>query len=306
MIFISDLPDSIDGQVKIFADDTKLFKCIHDEEDRRKLQRDLNNLCEWSDRWLLRFNVGKCGIMHYGHQEEKHEYTMQENGEERELKETQEEKDLGVLFDPSLKFTKHIGLISTRANKILGVIKRSFDFMDSDMFCILYKTLVRPHLEYANCIWSPIFQKDKDLLEKVQRRATKIVPALKDLPYSERLQLLNIPTLSYRRLRGDLIQVYKIMHSVNNVQKETFFEMANEDINTRGNSLKIQKKHARLEIRKNSFTHRVVTPWNRLPNCAVLASSVNEFKTAVDTALSSWYNMYSYGLGPEWHQNVSL
>lgn len=208
VIFINDLPDSVDGHVKIFADDTKLFNCIHGDEDRKKLQKDLDQLCEWSDKWLLRFNVGKCGIMHYGRQDELYEYTMQENGEERDLKETLEEKDLGVLFDPSFKFSKHIGLISSRANRILRVIKRSFDFMDSDMFCILYKTLVRPHLEYANCIWSPILQKDKEMLEKVQRRATKIVPGLKDLTYPDRLQRLKIPTLSYRRLRGDLIQVY--------------------------------------------------------------------------------------------------
>ena len=70
--------------------------------------------------------------------------------------------------------------------------------------------------------------------------------------------------------------------------------------------MKIRKKHARLEIRKNSFTHRVVSPWNKLPDQAVCAKSVNEFKSAVDAALSSWYDTYSYGLSPEWHQIVSL
>ena len=110
-------------------------------------------------------------------------YTMKEDGVGRNLEETQEEKDLGVLFDPSFKFSKHVGLITLRANRILGVIKRSFDYMDQDMLCMLYKTLIRPHLEYANTIWSPILQKDKQLLEKVQRRATRIIPELRERRY---------------------------------------------------------------------------------------------------------------------------
>ena len=194
-----------------------------------------------------------------------------------------------MLCDPSLKFSRHVGLIASRANRILGVIKRSFDYMDQEMFCILYKTLICPHLEYmyANSIWSPLLQKDKELLEKVQRLATKIIPEIKDLPYQDRLEALKIPTLSYRRLRGDLIQMYKIMHGVNDVQKEAFFEMSNEETGTTGNSMKIQKRHARLNIRKNSFTHRIVSPWNRLPNRAVCTITVNAFKNEVDDALST-------------------
>ena len=188
VIFINDLPDVVEGQVKIFADDTKLFKAIHSEEDSRELQKDLNSLCDWSDKWILRFNMGMCGIMHYGNQEVIHTYIMQEDSVQRNVTETREEKDLGVLFDPSLKFSKHVGLIASRANRILGVIKRSFDYMDHEMFCILYKTLIRPHLEYANSIWSPLLQKDKEILEKVQRRATKIIPKIRDLPYQDRLE----------------------------------------------------------------------------------------------------------------------
>ena len=91
VIFINDLPD-IEGQVKIFVDDTKLFKAIHSEEDSRQLQKDLNSLCDWSDKWLFRFNVGKCGIMHYGNQEVIHTYTMQEDGIERNVTEKMEKK----------------------------------------------------------------------------------------------------------------------------------------------------------------------------------------------------------------------
>ena len=94
------------------------------------------------------------------------------------------------------------------------------------------------------------------------------------------------------------------MHGVNDVQKEAFFEMSNEETGTRGNSMKIQKRHAGLSIRKNSFTHQIVFPWNRLPNRAVCAITVNAFKNEVDVALSTWCNKFTYGLGPEWHQTV--
>ena len=119
-------------------------------------------------------------------------------GHRKNLGELTEETGLGVTFDPSLKFSRHVGLIVNKANKILGIIKRSFTYMDADMFQVLYKTLVRPHLEYAYCIWNPFLQKDVMLIENVQRRATKIVPGMKFLPYSDRLRRLKIPILAYR------------------------------------------------------------------------------------------------------------
>ena len=202
LIFIDDLPDSVEGLVKIFADDTKVFSAINEEEDYKSLQKDLDHLSEWSDKWQLRFNVSKCGVMYYGNRSEKHAYSMEEGGVKRELAKLNEEKDLGVIFDPSMTFSKHVGMIANKANRILGVIKRTSSFMDIDMFTILYKTLVRvrPHLEYANCIWNPILQKDIQLIESVQRRATKLVPQLKDLPYADRLRRLKLPTLAYRRI----------------------------------------------------------------------------------------------------------
>ncbi len=306
VIFINDLPDVVNGEVKIFADDTKAFKAVNTDEDGKLLQDDLNNLCEWSNKWLLRFNVGKCGVMHYGHQGSKFKYTMQEDGVERDVSEITEEKDLGVVFDPSMNFSKHSGLVAAKANKVIGVLRRSFDYMDKDMFTILYKTLIRPLVEYGNCIWNPLFNKDRQIIEKVQRRATRLVPELKDSEYTDRLRALKLPTLAYRRLRGDMIQVYKIMHGINDVKRETFFEMAPADRGTRGNKLKIQKQHARLNIRKNTFSHRVVAAWNSLPDSVVCSQSVNNFKNGVDCALSKKFDKFTYGVGAEWQQNQSI
>ena len=113
--------------------------------------------------------------MHYGqHKEDQFTHTMHEEGIERELGVLQEEKDLGVMFDPTLRFSKHVSMVANKANRILGVMKRTFSFMDNKMLTTLYKTLVRPHVEYANCVWHPFLQSDIRTIERVQRRATKL------------------------------------------------------------------------------------------------------------------------------------
>ena len=88
--------------------------------------------------------------------------------------------------------------------------------------------------------------------------------------------------MAYRRLRGDLIQVYKIVHELVGIRKEKLFIMANLELGLRGNSFKLQKWHVSLEICKNAFANRVMNHWNKLPNDRVNGKSVNEFKTAVD------------------------
>ena len=139
-----------------------------------------------------------------------------------------------------------------------------------------------------------MLKKDISKIEKVQRRATKMVPHLKDLPYKSRLEQLNLPTLAYRRLHGDMIQVFKFMHGFSDMNKTKLFKMKDDTVNLRGHGMKIQKQHVHLNIRKNSFTHHVVTHWNRLPASAVEAPTVNMFKSEVDAFLSTYYNPHTY------------
>ena len=126
------------------------------------------------------------------------------------MEKVQSEKDLGAIFDQKLKVTEHINSKVNKANRNVGLIFRTFTFMDKDMFLNLYKPVVRPHLEYASTIWYPMYKKDIILIENVQCRATKLVKCIKHLPYEERLITLGFPSLEYRRDRADLIQVYKI------------------------------------------------------------------------------------------------
>ena len=133
----------------------------------------------------------------------------------------------------------------------------SFASLDVTMFTILYKALVRPILEYANAIWDPFFVTDKIGIEKVQRRATKIVSTIKNLPYNECLSILKLPSLCYRCKRGDTILVYQILHRLSDINPSIFFTPATIST-TRGHNFNIFKSHSQYLTRFNFFSNRVI------------------------------------------------
>ena len=161
-----------------------------------------------------------------------------------------------------------------KANRNLGIIFRTFTYMDHDMFRNLYKTIVRPHVEYATTVCTPLFQKDMIAIENVQRRATKLVTSVKNLSYPERLRQLGLPSLEYIRERADLVEVYKIMHNIDKIDKDNLFAFPTYTV-TRGHQFKLASKQHRLKIRSNSFSLRVIDSWNALPQHVVMAPSLN-------------------------------
>ena len=158
--------------------------------------------------------------------------------------------------------------------------------MDKDKLLTLYKSLVRPHLEYGSSVWSVIYKKEAIQIENVQRRATKLIPELRDLSYSNRLRTLGLPSLQYRRLRADIIETYKILNGIDIVDSDNLFPINTS--RTRGHNKKIYKKHCRLNIRKYSFSQRVVDCWNTLPKEVVEARTVNTFKSRLNTHWKSY------------------
>ena len=158
------------------------------------LQRDLDRLGNWSKLWQLGFSIEKCKIMYLGGlRNRKAAYEMQrsDNKQRMVLHETVEEKDLGVWVTNNAKPSNHVAHAVSKANQLLGLLKRTFSYMDSDLMRLLFTSVIRPHLEYANVIWHPYLKKDIDLIERVQHRATKIVPSLSQLPYEERFKKIN-------------------------------------------------------------------------------------------------------------------
>ena len=167
IIFINDLDleAAAADLISKFADDTKVGVYVRGEGDRNRLQLVLNNLMAWADCWGMKFNVSKCKVVHFGSRNPKYSYTM--NGAELEV--SKEEKDLGVLVTDKLSVSAQCAKAARTANAVLGQISRAFHFRDRDIFTGLYKQYVRPHLEYAVQAWSPWLEKDKEVLEAVQK-----------------------------------------------------------------------------------------------------------------------------------------
>ena len=130
---------------------------------------------------------------------------------------------------------------------------------------------------------TPVFKKDEDLLEKVQQRATRLLPHLRHLDYPERLKVLKLPTRSYRMQRAEVIQIYKILRGLDRIDLNHLFQ-TDDSGRTRGHSKKLKKSRCRLKIRQNAFssTCRIINNWNALPEEAVSVTSINMFKSVVE------------------------
>ena len=148
------------------------------------------------------------------------------------------------------------------ANKVLGMINRSFVYKTRETILPLYKSLVRPHIEYCIQAWRPHLVKDISLIESVQHRATRMITSLKGLSYEQRLNALKLTSLETRRMRGDLIEVFKILKGFEDVNSSKFFKLA--DTNLRGHNLKLFKSRFCTNIGKFTFCNRVIEQWNSL------------------------------------------
>ena len=280
LIYINDLDDSITSNVLKFADDTKLFRKVNTDGDKQHLQNDLDRLMKWSEKWQMLFNFGKCKCLHTGHGNLNVNYKMGDTV----LGTTVKEKDLGVTISADMKVSEQCGIAASKGNQILGLIRRNITYKGKKLIIPLYKAIVRPHLEYCIQAWRPYRKKDMDTLERIQRRATKMIPELRDLSYEERLKECGLTTLETRRLRGDQIEVFKILNGYENIDRNMFFSLK-KDSRTRGHEVKLVKDQCRLDIRKHSFSQRTINKWNKLSTDCVTTSSVNMFKNKVDTYL---------------------
>jgi len=287
LVYVNDIPDWIKNSIRMFADDTKIWARVSELRDAEGLQADLDQLQKWSDTWLLRFNASKCKVMHLGHKLDTR-YFLQENGQRTELQQVQEEKDLGVLVSHDMKPTKQCVEAAKKARSVLGMISRQFPKLSKEQFLVVYKAYVRPHLEYCVQAWAPWLRKDIDCLERIQRRATKLVSGFKSLSYEQRLDRLHLTTLEARRHRGDLIQAFRILMGKDQVEWQQFFQLNSNPHDLRGHSMKLYIPGVRTTLRKNFFSYRLLHDWNRLPQEVIDADTVLTFKKRLEEFNQIW------------------
>ena len=289
-IYIDDVDDEIESFARKFADDTKAANVVETEGDARRMQRDVDKLMEWAKTWRMVFNAEKCKVLHLGRKNQRFEYMM----DGKRIQAVEEEKDLGVWVSDTMKPSIQCERAARDANAALGMIMRSFHYRTKDILIPLYKTFVRPKLEFAVSAWRPWQQGDIDQLEKVQKRMLRMVSNVRGGDYEDRLRMVGLTTLEERRARGDMVETFKTLNGKNRVEMAEWFEVQEEEARpTRLNTLMVAgdaiKKQgvlvgqkANRELRRNFFTVRVVNEWNSLPEEVKAVKSTNAFKNAYD------------------------
>ena len=283
------------ASIYLYADDAKIYKVIESIMDSRELQVALDNVNEWSDKWLLKLNASKCKSLTVSGCKSTivTNYSVATAAGRQDLERVNNIKDVGVIIDEKLCFRDHINEKVNKAYMMLGIIKRNFKFLEKEAFKNLYKAMVRSHLEYAQSSWSPRYKKDIELIEKVQKRATKLVAICKNKPYEDRLRILDLPTLKFRRIRGDMIEAYKIVTGIYDIEAAPALEMSSTTM-TRGSERKLSKVRCRTELRKHFFTQRITDIWNSLPSDVRNSSTLNLFKSALDRFWKNQAVYYDY------------
>lgn len=197
-----------------------------------------------------------------------------------QLKAVDRQLDLGITISNDLKWSTHINNIVKKCNTLIYLIQLCYKSRSPQLISKTYKTYIRPVLDYCAQIWSPYFLKDIELLEKVQRRVSKIPHTLKDMAYEERLNIMGLQSLQKRRERGDLIETFKLCSGY---YKCAVLNMNfNQNFHLRGHNKKLNIEKSNRLPRKNFLVNRVVPNWNKLPSAVVNASSVDNFKNLLD------------------------
>ena len=198
-------------------------------------------------------------------------------------------------MDSELTFAEHITAKVKKANSLVGMIRRSFTYLDQYTFVKIFTAFVRPHLEYGQTIWSPHLRKYINMIENVQIRATKLVDGFSKLTYEGRLKKLELPTLAFRRLRGDMIETYKHFHKYDRSILSPNFHPRNRP--SRNHEYQIQPirpKDGERGLHSNSFYCRIPDVWNNLPKAVVDAPTMDTFKNRLDKYWKELPLMYDH------------
>ena len=187
-----------------------MFTAICDIASITELHLRLDQLSDWADEWQLSIALNKCSVLHVGKNNPIHVYSLRAEL----LQGASEAIDLGVIIDDKLRFTSHYAFIAKKAHQRASLILRCFKCRDPVLLTKTYLVYVRSLLEYCSPVWAPVYIKDIALLESVQRRFTKRISGMSDLNYLQRLKTLNLETLEARRLKTDLLTMFKILNNM--------------------------------------------------------------------------------------------
>ena len=260
---------------------TKIYAPVTEEQSIRNIQLDINALSAWCKEWRLQLNPQKCFFLHYTPRNTNKIFVPMYQIDGLNIERRSKAKDLGIIVSDTLSFSPHIDQSCKEAKSEIGRVKRSFISRSPKFLTDVYKTYIRPKIEYSVQVWNPVYRGDINKIEKVQNKLTKLLPYGAVRTPQERNEIMGLTTHETRRLRGDLIQLYNYSRTENSALKPKTSDR------TRGNSRAFTKQHCRTNVRAHSFFLRNIDAWNRLPEEIVTAETVNIFKTRIDKYLNT-------------------
>ena len=278
-IFADDDVSNQQTTSQLYADDLKLYTVIKKSDDVEEFRWCLTRLVEWSHVWQLSISSKKCNVMCCGSVMEGSSVLIDGSA----VSVTKCVRDLGVLVDCDLKFTEHISSVTSRGHSRANLILKCFASRDHGTLLRSFTTYVRPLLEYASPVWSPSTKGAISKIESVQRRFTKRMPGLSSYSYEARLALLKLESLETRRIKADLVYVYKIVFHLVDIDPDNFFSVTGNNSTTRGHAYKLYINYCRLNTRKYFFCNRVANVWNALEASPADFKTLQTFKQFLKT-----------------------
>ena len=278
LIYINDIATDVNSTLRLFADDSILYREIKSSNDQLILQKDLEKVFKWAADWQMCFNASKCEYLKITRKTVTRDHTYTVDGQN--ISETHKRKYLGITMNNKLDWKDHVQNITSSARSTLGVLRRNLSSCPRDVKDRAYQALVRPKLEYSSSAWNPYVIGQINSLDAVQRQAARFVTSNYDryASVSQMLQELNWDSLAIRRSVHQCTMFYKIRNNFVNIPFPSCIIPATR-LGRNTNIFAYQLIQARVNTFKYSFFVRTIPLWNKLPTSVVSAASVHQFQS---------------------------
>lgn len=282
LIYINDLPNSINSSLRLFADDCVIYRVIASSSDTSVLQSDLNKISNWCNTWKMRLNTNKCKAMRITRRTEPADVCAYRI-ESLTLEQVASYKYLGVHITTNLSWQLHVNYIVNNANRMLGYLRRNFSMAPSNLKLLLYKTLIRSKLEYACSVWDSSLHCLINTLESLQNRSARFILTNygRTSSVTSMKLTLNLPHLSLRRKLARLSVFHKIYHSNQHLKTELLSNPSyvSSRIDHRH---KVHVPHCHSNLLFDSFIPKTANEWNHLPTSIATITDASAFKNTIE------------------------
>ena len=279
MIYINDLPDIIPNgiKIKLFADDVKVYVIHKTKNERIMLTNAIKNIEHWATKWKLDIAINKTYIIYLGKNNPKDQYKIFDTT----INEVDSIRDLGIIIDNKLRFQEHVQKIIRATYIKMNFVFKIIKSKSIKTWLTIYKCYIRPLLEYSPETWNPQQRSEVNKIEKCQKFFTKVLLkkcSLPYIPYFQRLEFLNLPTLENRRKAYDLVLAHKILHGYTHLESDNLFKISNRK------KCYLLSKNQNSKS-SNSFVNRVTKMWNVLNDEIRTTKITLSFKNKVKAIL---------------------